>query len=176
MTTALRLIDRLSVLLGTVAGVALTVLALFTVVDIVMRYVFNAPIGGSIDIITLALAVMTFCALPYAGRSDGHIVIDLMPDFPNPRVTAARDAVSKLLIAAAFALLAWQGWQRAEIAAMLGEASNMMQIPYAWFFRLMAACVSFYTLTLIVEAALLLAGRRAPPLTEGLDEYGAPRE
>lgn len=176
MTSPLRIMDRLSVLLGTVAGAALSVLAVFTIVDIVMRYIFNAPITGSIDVIILALAVMTFCALPYAGRSDGHIVIDLMPDFPDPRITAWRDAVGKILVALAFGLLAWQGWVRGDVAAMLGEASNMLEIPFVWFFRLMALCVGFYTLTLLTEAVLLLRGRRVRALTDGLDDDGVPRE
>ena len=92
-----------------IAGVALTALALFTMVDIVLRYIFNQPISGSIDVVKLALVVMTFCALPYAGRSDGHIVVDIVPDYPSPRLNRVRDAAGKLLTAAIFAVLAWQG-------------------------------------------------------------------
>lgn len=169
MTRWLAMVDRLSVWLGTLAGVALTGLALFTVVDIVLRYLFNQPIAGSIDVIKLSLIVMTFCALPYAGRSDGHIVVDIVPDYPSPRVTAIRDAIGKLLVAFVFALLAWQGWVRADEAALFGAASNMLEIPFRPFFFVMSFCSAVYALALLLEGLLRFSGRSVPALKDGLD-------
>ena len=169
--TGLRIIDRLSVLLAVIAGIALTFLAVFTIVDIVMRYVVNDPIVGSIDVIKLALLVMTVCALPYAGRTDCHIVVDIVPNFSNPRLTAARDAAGKVLLAILFAIMAWQGWLRSEEAILMGEASNLLEIPFTWFYRVLALCAAFYAFILIYEAALLLAVGDVRKLEEGLDDY-----
>lgn len=170
MTRWLAAVDRASVWLGTLAGVALTVLALFTMVDIVLRYLFNQPIVGSIDVVKLALVVMTFCALPYAGRSDGHIVVDLVPDYPSPRMNRLRDAIGKLLTAIMFGILAWQGWLRSEEAAFLGEASNMLEIPTYPFFYFMLFGSAVYAVALLLESLLLLAGHQVSPIQDGLDD------
>lgn len=171
LKTGLGLIDRLSVLLAVIAGIALTFLAVFTIIDIVMRYVVNEPIVGSIDVIKLALLVMTVCALPYAGRTDGHIVVDIVPNFANPRLTALRDAIGKVLLAILFGIMAWQGWLRSEEAILMGEASNLLEIPFTWFYRVLALCAAFYAFILVYEAALLLAVGDVHKLEEGLDEY-----
>lgn len=165
----LNLLDRLCVWMGMLAGVALTLLAVFTIFDIVFRYVFNAPIFGSIDIIQLSLVVMTFCALPYAGRAKGHIVVDLVPDYPSPLLTAWRDALGKLLTAVIFGLLAWQGWLRAEESVFLGEASNMREIPFQRFYQLMSVSAGVYTVALLTETLFLVLGRKLPALTTGLE-------
>ena len=168
MKRCLAITDRVSVWLGSLAGVALTVLALFTMVDIVLRYIFNQPISGSIDVVKLALVVMTFCALPYAGRSDGHIVVDIVPDYPSPRLNRVRDAAGKLLTAAIFAVLAWQGLLRAEESALFGETSNMLEVPFEPFFYVMFVGSAVYAAALLMEALLLLAGHRVAAIKEGL--------
>ena len=170
MKRCLAITDRVSVWLGTLAGVALTALALFTMADIILRYLFNQPISGSIDIVQLALVVMTFCALPYAGRSDGHIVVDIVPDYPSQRLNRIRDATGKLLTAAIFAVLAWQGLLRAEESALFGEASNMLEIPFRPFFYVMFGGSAVYSVALLMEALLLIAGHRVAAIEEGLAE------
>jgi len=171
----LRILDRLSVWMGTLGGIALTALAGFTIVAIFFRYVLNDPIFGSIDIYRLSLAVMTFLALPYAGRSGGHIVVDIVPEFRNPAFNAWRNAISKLLIAVIFGLLAWQGVERADLAKLMGEASNMREIPHWRFYWVLTACAGLYALVLLTEAAFLLLGRDLPELKDGVgdDETGA---
>lgn len=170
MKRCLAITDRVSVWLGTLAGVALTALALFTMADIILRYIFNQPISGSIDIVKLSLVVMTFCALPYAGRSDGHIVVDIVPDYPSQRLNGIRDATGKLLTATIFAVLAWQGLLRAEESALFGEASNMLEIPFQPFFYVMFVGSAVYSVALLIEALLLIAGHRVAAIEEGLAE------
>jgi TRAP-type transport system small permease protein len=176
MQSGLRLIDHLSVWLAIGAGVVLTALALFTFADVIMRYVFNAPIVGSIDIIELMLVVVVSLALPYAGRSQGHIVVDLVPDYRSALATRARDALGRLLPAVIFALLAWQAWLRGDDAAMMGEASNMLEIPFQPFFYVLAAGSAVYAIALLFEFALLATGRRIDPVRVGVEDELPPAE
>ena len=60
------------------AGAALLWLMLLTVVAVVMRYVFNAPILGAQDISELSLAVVVFLGIPYCGWTGGHVAVDLI--------------------------------------------------------------------------------------------------
>ncbi len=156
--------------MATGSAVALVSMALFTFVDVVLRYLFNRPIVGSIDVIELILVVLIFLALPYTGRSGGHIIVDLVPDYPSERLTKIRDAIVQLLTAMVFAVLTWQAWLRASETATLGESSNMLEIPFWPFFTVMAAATALYTIALVLEVLLLFSGRRAGPVMVGVDD------
>jgi TRAP-type C4-dicarboxylate transport system permease small subunit len=156
--------------MATGSAVALVVMALFTSVDVVLRYVFNRPIVGSIDVIQLMLVVLIFLALPYAGRSGAHIIVDLVPDYPSKRLGRIRDAIVSLLSAFAFGILTWQACLRAAQAAMLDEASNILVVPFWPFFYVMAAGAALYSVALVLESLVLIGGQRAASVTVGLDE------
>lgn len=166
----LKFADRIVVWMATLAGVTLTGLALFTMVNITMRYVFNAPIVGSNDVVELALVVMSFLALPYAGRSAGNIIVDLVPDYPSKAVTAWRDAIGKALAAVIFGLLAWQGWVAMGEKAASGESSNMIEIPLSPFYFVLFAGCAIYTVTLLLEFINLVVAHHVSELRDGLED------
>ncbi len=168
MSPLLKLIDYLCLALGILAGIALTGLAGFTVVNVVMRYVFNAPVEGSNDVVQLTLVVMTWLALGYAGRSQGHIVVDLVPNYPFAFLNAVRDAFSKLVTAIIFGLLAWQGWLGAAEKEFLKESSNMLEVPLNYFYYVLSVGSGLFAAALLVEVAFILFGRNLPELSAGL--------
>lgn len=65
---------------ATVATV-LFAMAAITFVDVIGRYVFNAPIPGTFEIVGLLLGVVTFSALPLVTRDQAHITVDLFDSF-----------------------------------------------------------------------------------------------
>ncbi len=176
MTRLLTCIDRLCVAMGIFAGAALTILAGFTVLKVVMRYVFNEPVRGSNDIVQLTLVVMIWLALAYAGRSNGHIVIDLVPNYPFSGLNRLRDAFAKLAIAIVFGLLAWQGWLGAEEKEMLKETSNMLGVSLYYFYYVLSVGSGLYAAALLVEFAIVLSGRPLPHLSTGLENQDSVTE
>lgn len=169
MTRLLAFIDRLCIAMGILAGAALTILAGFTALKVIMRYVFNEPVRGSNDIVQLALVVMIWLALSYAGRSNGHIVVDLAPDYPFAGLNRIRDALTKLTIAVIFGLLAWQGWLGAEEKEMLQETSNMLGVSLYYFYYVMSVGAGLYAAALSIEFAIVLSGRPLPYISTGLE-------
>lgn len=59
------------------AATAIFAMAALTFVDVIGRYVFNAPIPGTFEIVGLLLGVVTFAALPLVTRDRAHITVDL---------------------------------------------------------------------------------------------------
>jgi TRAP-type C4-dicarboxylate transport system permease small subunit len=158
MTKLLHALDRAAVVLALISGTVLLCLLALTFLDVGLRYLFSSPITGAQDLIAMGMVVVFFFTLPLTGRVNGHIVVDLLPEFASTRLNLLRDAAIKLLSLGVFGLLAWEGAARAEEAAFMGEATNMIEIPYQPFFYVLVAGCTVNVVVLAVEIVLLLAG------------------
>lgn len=102
-----------------------------TVVDVIGRYVLNAPLPGAFETTQLVLAALVFTALPLVGRTGGHVEVDLVAGLMAARVARAFGllaAVVSVGVLTFFAyrllLLAAQQWED-------GTRSVSLAIPYA---------------------------------------------
>ncbi len=152
-------LDTVCTALAIISGLILLSLVGLTFTDVIMRYLLSAPILGSTDLLEMGMVLVFAMALPFTWRAGGHIVVDLLPDYPLRCATAARDAVVRLLGLLVFALLAWQAWLRAGDAALFNEATNMIEIPFRPFFLVLALCAAVQALVFAVECARIAAGR-----------------
>ena len=156
-------LDRLCAALAVLSGAVLLCLIALTFVDVVMRYLLSAPILGSKDLLEMGMVLVFAFALPFTWRMGGHIVVDLVPDYPLRGLTSARDVAVRSIGVFVFAVLAWQGWVRAEDAALFNEATNMIEIPFRPFFLALAGASAIQALVLCIETARLIAGRPVAP-------------
>jgi len=164
MRKLIHIFDRISLALALISGVVLVGLVVLTFTDVTLRYVFSSPITGAQDSIAMGMVVVFFFALPLTSRVNGHIVVDLLPEFSSDRLNMLRDSFVKLLALAVFGLLAWEGAIRAEEAAVMGEATNMIEIPYRPFFYAMVTGCFINAIILVLEILLLLGGERTNDL------------
>jgi TRAP-type C4-dicarboxylate transport system permease small subunit len=148
--------------LAYVAGAALLWLMLLTVVAVVMRYVFNAPILGAQDISELSLAVVVFLGIPYCGWTGGHVAVDLISTVVGEARLRYTDTLMRLLGAVLFAVVAWQAMDQGLDALEYGEASNLVEIAHHPFMFLMSFGWLLFALVLLLQAA---AGIFRPPET-----------
>lgn len=104
---------RIETLLIAVSAAAMAAIMCIVVLDVVMRYVFAAPLVWSYDIIGLYLVgAVFFFALPDTMQHHGHIALDVFVPLYPPRLRhltqALGFAISTLLIAAITWLEFWQ--------------------------------------------------------------------
>ncbi len=144
--------DWSSRFLAYAAGAALLWLMLLTVVAVVMRYVFNAPILGAQDISELSLAVVVFLGIPYCGRTGGHVAVDLISTVAPESWLRYTDTLMRLLSAALFAVVAWQSMDQGLDALKYGEATNLVEIPHHPFMFLMSLGWLLFALVLLLQA------------------------
>ncbi len=82
------------------AGSILTILfiAFFVGADVFMRYVFNSPIQGQLELSELLLPIIVFLALSYTQATHGNIgmdlVLDMLPSKPRHYATMAALLIS----------------------------------------------------------------------------------
>jgi TRAP-type C4-dicarboxylate transport system permease small subunit len=117
--------------LGGLAAVVLFVLMLVTVVDVVGRGVFNAPLPGGFELTELMMAALVFAALPAVTRRESHIVIDLL-DFMTPSwLVAPRQVGVYVLCALVVGLWSWRTWAWGDRMARYGDETEFLKVPLA---------------------------------------------
>ncbi len=145
-------VDSAVRLLAYLGGLAILWLMGLTVVAVVMRYVFNAPILGAQDISELSLVLVVFFALAYCGWTGGHIAVDLIGLVLKPGVLRWTDTLVRVISGLLFVTLTWQTVRQGLDAFEFEEASNLVEIPHSPFFLVIASCSAVYALVLFVQA------------------------
>lgn len=144
-------------LLGLASGWLLMLLMLGTVLDVAMRYLFNAPFRGSLELTEFTMALVVWLGMAYCGWTGGHIAVDLFESWLERPWLRWLPALLSLTGAAVFAVMAWQ--VVIETADTMGKVSNMMRIPHYPFKLAVAFGAGVFALVLTVEAARGLRGR-----------------
>ena len=74
-------------LLALAGGWVLVALMGYTVLDVVLRYVFNRPFSGSLEVTEFAMALIVFLGIAYCGWIGGHVAVDIFErPLENPRL------------------------------------------------------------------------------------------
>ena len=154
----MRILDSLCAVLALVSGLVLLALIGLTFVDVILRYIFAAPIPGAKDVLEMGMVVVVSLAFPFTWRIGGHIVVDLIPDYGLAALTTARDVVVRLIGIFIFGCLAWRAGVRSDDAVLFNEATNMIELPFSPFFIILAAASALQVVVLCVENLRLFAG------------------
>ena len=154
----MRHIDTVCACLAVFSGFILLALISLTFFDVILRYIFSAPIFGARDLLEMGMVVVISLAFPFTWRAGGHIVVDLIPDYGIKFLTIARDLVVRLIGVVIFTLLAWRACIRSDDAVLFTEATNMIGLPFSPFFIILAAGSALNVVVLSVEIYHLLSG------------------
>jgi TRAP-type C4-dicarboxylate transport system permease small subunit len=145
---------RTMALLG---GWVLMALMVYTVTDVVMRYGFNRPFSGSLEITEFAMSAIVFLGIAYCGWLGGHVAVDILErplDHPKLRfVPVILTCISGIL----FAAMAWLTF--VEALGSMQRVSNMMRWPHWPFQFIVAFGAAMYAIVLFVQTFRLIRGR-----------------
>jgi len=130
-----------------------------TVVDVTLRYLFNAPIYGARDVSKLMLLAMIALGVPYSARTGGQVVIEFFSRWMGPSLAASAETGARALAIVVLGILVRQLWRCGQDAAVFGEASLALGIPYGPFYRMLAFGMLLYAIVLVVEIMLIFRGR-----------------
>ena len=85
------------------------VLSFLVVADVIGRVVFNSPVKGTPEIVSMTIVVICFLQASYAIRSGGMLRVDAVTDVLPTRVRAALAVFGCLLGALFFAVILYGG-------------------------------------------------------------------
>lgn len=139
-------------------GLCLVAMMVVTVADVVLRYIFYAPIRGALDLSKMLLLLTVFSAVPYCAYLRGHVAIDL---FVERLGTRARRGIAGLVAMPGIlilGILSWQSINAASLASLLGSATNLLGIPFAPFHWLIALSAFLWAVVMAHQAIGDLTG------------------
>ncbi len=124
-----RALHFFSYLLVLVGGFLMSALTVMTVVSVMGRYLFNSPIQGDYELVTMGTAISVFLFLPYCHLRRGNVVVDLFLSWAPRKVQSFFDAASGLLLAAIAGILAWRMIHGGLDMHQYGEVSYILALP-----------------------------------------------
>jgi len=145
-------LDSIVKWLAVLAGCVLTGLILLTFADVVMRYLFSAPIAGRQDVVEMGMIAVLSLAAPYAWRIQDHITVDVLPEFSSRLLRLARRLLVRGIVMFLLGMLAYTAWGRIEEASLFNEATNIILIPHQPFLALMSVAFAAHLMVVLIEA------------------------
>jgi TRAP-type mannitol/chloroaromatic compound transport system permease small subunit len=165
LQSLIRLIDRLTTIIGVGAALLLVPLVLATCYEVFSRYVMDEPTAWAYEVGYLLTGSHFLLGLAYTLKADLHIRIDIFTGLMSPRTRALIDTLAYSVM---LPLLLWLTWMLLEYLITgysRGERSGQSSLnPPVWPFRVVFT-VSFALLALQVFVSLLKSVR----------QLGAPR-
>ncbi|KAA2313953.1 TRAP transporter small permease [Pseudooceanicola sediminis] len=149
-------------ILAWVCGAILLVLMTLTVVDVIGRYIFNAPLIGSTELTEVLLVSVIFIGLPAVCMDDEHVTVDLVTSQMPAWVHPFRKALLALISATIFGVISWRLWIYGSQIAGYHGVTNSLRIPVGPFAWLCSVCAAVaVVITLYVAARDLRRALRA---------------
>jgi TRAP-type C4-dicarboxylate transport system permease small subunit len=107
----------------------LAAMMFITVIDVVLRAVFNLPVTGTYDLVQLFLVGTVFLSIPDVFLRDRNIVIDFVDHVFGARAVGALKLIANILAVLFLAVLCWRMFPPALDAARYHEVSPDLSIP-----------------------------------------------
>ncbi|MDD5701119.1 MAG: TRAP transporter large permease subunit [Dehalococcoidales bacterium] len=92
-----------------VLGIAVLFLMVFvTFIDVVMRYIFNAPIKGVLELTEVLMIVAVFLGIAHTQNQKGHIRVDLLSAALTPGRRLVLEFITTVLGIGLFIVIIWR--------------------------------------------------------------------
>lgn len=164
MTAFGRLLARIIDLTTVVGLAAVALMMLHITVDVIGKFIFNAPVPATIALVSnYYMVVVAFLALALAERRNGHITVEVLTEFfPRP-VQKHLFSWTYLLSAAVFGVFAYRSWLEARTAHESGtfimeQSTKLITWPSYYLLPIGAGLM---TLVLVYRFLVYLTGAKS---------------
>ena len=123
-----------------------------TFVDVIGRYVFNAPISGTYELITFLMALAVFSGLPLVTASKSHITVSLLDPFMKGGQRWIQELVVLIFSAVVVAFLGYRLWFQGEALREDEVITQVLKAPIApvAYYTSMLCAMSFIILVVMI--------------------------
>ncbi len=170
MQNILKFNERLTKILLVVAAILAFLLCFLVVADVIGRVVFNSPVKGTTEIVSLSIVIICYLQAGFAIRSGGMLHVDMFVSKAGPRGQSVMSAIAALAGLAFFSFVCFGSFEGATHAWASNEfeGEGALRVPvwparFALVLGTMLASFS-YALMFVVEASRAIRGE-APSYT-----------
>jgi len=130
-----------------IGAVLLSVIMFLSIADIAGRNLFNKPIEGTYEIVSLMVVAVGVLGLGYCQLVKGNIMIDIITKRLSRRGQAVMNSISYLIAIGVSVIVAWQVLLRMwdYMHRQLGGETVTLGIPLWPFMGLMSLCFAWVT-------------------------------
>jgi len=114
---------------GYAAGLFLVAMMLITVGDVLLRWLFNFPIAGTLDLVELFFVTSLFLAIPGVFLRDENISVDVMDNLAGRRGVAVLRYGGLMLSLLFVAALMWRIVETSAYSFGSPEVTASIEIP-----------------------------------------------
>jgi len=168
---------RIEALLSYGSACCILAIMIIVVVDVAMRYGFNAPLPWAFDLVGMYLLVGAFyLALPTSHAEDSHVRVDIVAGMCAPKVRRFFEVISCGCGALFLGGMAYVGYERTVIA-FVGNEVVVGLIPWpTWlsvvFVPIGAGLLSFRLMIVTLAHAIsLFTSRELVPLPRTSEQH-----
>jgi TRAP-type C4-dicarboxylate transport system permease small subunit len=128
--------------LAVLGGISLLVVTVFTVLSVVGRTGFDAPILGDQEIVELGCAIAIFAFMPYCQMRAANVIVDFFTARLSLSARDCLDAVMNATFSACIPVVTWRLAVGGIATFNAGDASMFLRIPLWWGYSFaFVACV-----------------------------------
>jgi len=151
--SALTIINQASRIASIFGVVFLSAMMGLTVADVIMRYFFNRPILGSVEMCEYLMVGAGFFGIAWCAVKRGHVQVDLVVSRFSPRIQSGFEVATLILSLTVVPMIAWQNFSQAVYVKVERVESDLLEIPAYPFYLIVA--IAFTLLTLVMITLLM---------------------
>lgn len=152
---------RCSNALALAGGIIVLLIIAMSIISLVGRKLFSAPIPGDLEILEMSMAVAVAAFLPIVEMRDNNIRVDLIAGFLPAMANRVLLVVCHLLLAAVAGFICWRTYLLAAESYQNMETSTMLVVSLWIPQALMLPSFLLLTLAGLYQAARAAAGVQA---------------
>jgi TRAP-type mannitol/chloroaromatic compound transport system permease small subunit len=134
------------------------VMMVLTAVDVTGRYLFSAPVKGSLELSEFMLAVFGMLGMAYTQRMGANVKVRILEKFLPRRAVLALDSLTFALSLGVVLLLVYQSWVMGIEEYHYGTTSDSLGVPLYPFHFLLSLASLVLALELLVSLVNSLRG------------------
>lgn len=131
---------------------ALVVIMVLMTIDVFLRLVFNKPILGGYEVVTMIMTIVVFGSWAYTQTEHGHIHVTILLKALPTKVRFAFFFLTSLLSVVTMGFLAYAGLRQAIKVYGTKNATSVLLIPHWPFLAIECIAVALFTLVLLLDA------------------------
>ncbi len=105
---AKNVVDRLSIVIGILAGIILCIMISIVIIDVIGRYSFNKPLPGAMELSMASLVFIAALSLIYTQNQKSHLIVTILTERVSRRWRIVLNVTGLVLGLGIVSMLAWQ--------------------------------------------------------------------
>lgn len=162
--------------LAVIGLVGLVVVALVTIADVLLRWLFNSPVDGVSEVSRLFVAVAISSFFPLALAERHHISIEFLGAWLGPRAKNWIDVLAHLVTSLFFVVVGWQFVLYTIEIGESGETTWLLGWAVAPWWAVttifMLICIPIQLLVLYQQLRAAVRGKSEPPPGDDVADAG----